>query len=96
MIDNYDSFTWNIAQVLDDVPRKRVVVVDHEDHESNPRAASRTASSTARPLFLVSTHSASGSESATMPAPTPQWIRPRSKVAVRIAMQKSALPWKSK
>src|SRR2546422_10508837 len=72
-----------LTQILDEVPGEGVVVVDHEDHESNPRAASRTASSIACPLFRVSSHSASGSESATMPAPTPQWIFPRSKVAVR-------------
>src|SRR5206468_8025597 len=88
--------TAQLAQILDEVPGEGVVVVDHEDHESNPRDARRTASSTARPLFRVSSHSSSGSESATIPAPTPQWILPRSKVAVRIAMQKAAFPWKSK
>src|SRR5258705_1833393 len=85
-----------LSQVLNQIPGEGVVVVDHQDHASSPPAARRTASSTARPLFRVSTHSSSGLESATMPAPTPRCTRPPSNVAVRIVMQKSAFPWKSK
>ena len=43
VVDNYDSFTWNLvhylrelgaelAQIVDDVPGEAVVIVDDQDH----------------------------------------------------------------
>src|SRR5690606_5322269 len=80
-------------QVLHEVPGETVVVVDYQQHARyNPFAAVATARNSARPLFMVSSHSFAGSESCTMPAPActcslPSWI-----TAVRIAIAVSASP----
>ena len=59
-----------LAQVLDQVVGERIVVVDDEDHAAyNPVCASSSARNIARALSLVSSYSAVGFESATMPAP---------------------------
>src|SRR5262249_40911444 len=63
-----------LAQVLRQVVGERIVVVDEQQHVfylivllvGRAMASART---TARALFTVSSNSASGSESATMPAP---------------------------
>ncbi len=82
-----------LAEVLREVERERVVVVDEENHR--PSSAMASACSSARALSRVSSYSAAGFESATMPAPA--WMRalPSRMVMVRMAMQKSRLPAKS-
>src|SRR5262245_45319575 len=84
-------------QVLDEVVGERIVVVDDGDHPPAPslpipRSARCTASHSARPLAMVSSHSRSGSESATMPAPAPQCAAPPEYTSVRIAIARSRLP----
>ena len=83
------------AQELHQVVGKAVEVVDHEDHELPPPLGARAivrAVSSARALLRVSWYSRSGSESATMPAPTWTVIQPSLMSAVRIVMQESKLP----
>src|SRR5207247_4921557 len=80
------------AQVLHQVVGEGIVVVDDRDHRS-PRSARCTAIHSARPLLMVSSHSARGSESATIPAPTPQWARPLAYTSVRMVMARSRFPW---
>ncbi len=50
------------------------------------------ATTSALPLFMVSWNSASGSESATMPAPVRRKISPSFTSIVRMAMAVSMLP----
>src|SRR5688572_7388208 len=57
-----------LAEVLHEVVGKRIVVVDDE-HHYNPACASSSARITAFALSRVSSYSAAGFESATMPAP---------------------------
>src|SRR4051794_35773871 len=83
-----------LPQVLSQVERKRVVVVEEKDHY-RPASAIASAVSSARALSRVSSYSAAGFESATMPAPACTRARPLRMVMVRIAMQKSRLPAKS-
>ena len=82
-----------LAEVLREVEGERIVVVDEQDHR--PSSAMASAWSSARALSRVSSYSAAGFESATIPAPA--WTRatPSRIVMVRIAMQKSRLPAKS-
>ena len=82
-----------LAEVLREVERERIVVVEQQYH--SPVSAMASACNNARALSLVSSYSAAGFESATMPAPA--WTRatPSLIVIVRIAMQKSRLPAKS-
>ena len=82
------------AEVLGQVERERIVVVDQQNHY-NPASAIASAVSSARALSRVSSYSAAGLESATMPAPAWTRARPSRMVIVRIAMQKSRLPAKS-
>jgi hypothetical protein len=58
-----------------------------------PPAACATARNSARPLLIVSSHSLTGSESWTMPAPACTCSRPSWITAVRIAMAVSASPF---
>src|SRR5438094_935026 len=80
-----------LAQVLDEVIGKGIVVVDDQDHRSVP-AASRSARIIPRALEQVSSHSVFGSESATMPAPTCTEARRPWQTIVRIVMQESRFP----
>src|SRR5262245_2066312 len=80
-----------LAEVLDEVVREGVVVVDDEDHRSVP-AARRSARIMPRALEHVSSHSVFGSESATMPAPTCTEARRPWQTTVRIVMQESRFP----
>src|SRR5207247_409163 len=59
------------AQILDEVVRERVVVVDDNNHGVPwfARLTRSSARTNAFALFTVSTYSRSGTESATMPAP---------------------------
>src|SRR5690242_970851 len=77
-------------QILHQVPGKRVVIVDDENHAAS--AARRIA----RALCWVSCHSARGSESATMPAAACTCSRPFFTTAVRIAIATSMSPLKPK
>src|SRR5205807_4312842 len=80
------------AEVLDKVVGEGVVVVDDEDHDRAPAAAMRSASTSPRALEQVSFHSALGSESATIPAPTWTDARRPWQTIVRMVMQESRLP----
>src|SRR5262249_7082277 len=73
------------AQVLHEVVGEGIVVVEDRDHAC-PASARCSASHSARPLFIVSSHSNAGSESATMPAPTPQCAWPFLNTSVRMAI----------
>src|SRR4030095_11747764 len=84
-----------LAEVLHKVVGKGVVVVDDEDHD-RPACASSRARMTALALSRVSSYSAAGFESATIPAPACTYARPFSITTVRIVMQKSRLPAKSR
>ena len=121
LVDNYDSFTWNLyqglaglgvelAQVLLEVVGERVVVV-HEQHRassgmrpatpaelarSHSSPASFSACTSAPALASVSRCSAQGSESATIPPPACTVAWPWRNISVRIAMQKSRLPRRSR
>ena len=91
-----------LAQVLVEVVGERVVVVDEQDglarraRSAHSDLATRSASNMAPALASVSRCSVSGSESATMPAPACTVARPPSRTRVRMAMQKSRLPRRSK
>src|SRR5947209_4384767 len=69
------------------VVRKTVVVVDQQDHEMPPAA-----SNMARALFMDSTYSRSGTESATIPAPACTCRTPSFTTPVRMVMAVSMLP----
>src|SRR5580698_4047039 len=94
--------TSHLAHVLGEVVDERVVVVDDEDLHLLPSPISRlpvafsTALISPAALDSVSCHSASGSESATMPAP--DWMLHFVPLATRVRMviAKSALPLKEK
>src|SRR3990170_3464549 len=61
------------SEQLHQVVRKRIVVIEDEDHRGVPPLSSwamAMALSSALPLLRVSSYSLSGTESATMPAPT--------------------------
>ena len=57
-----------LAEVLHQVEGEAVVVVDHQQHDQNPSSTSSAARISARALASVSSHSSSGTESATTPA----------------------------
>ena len=61
-----------------------------------PASAMATARKMARPLFMVSFHSRSGTESATMPAPAWMWSCRSLMTAVRMAMAVSMLPFQDR
>ena len=83
-----------LAEVLVQVEGEGVVVVDEEDH-ARP-LATLSASNSACAFASVSRSSAAGSESATMPAPAWSVARRPFIVRVRMAMQKSRLPRRSR
>ena len=62
-----------LAEVLGEVEGERIVVVDQQNH--SPASAMASACSSARALSRVSSYSAAGFESATIPAPA--WTRAR-------------------
>ena len=87
-----------LAEVLDQVVGEAVVVVDHDDpwhrrpYQSLSAAATSMARKSAAALFWVSSYSAAGTESATIPAPACTWAIPSWQTTVRIVMQVSRLP----
>src|SRR5262249_15238533 len=83
------------SQILNKVVGEGVVVIDYQNHSSNPRCARLIARINARDLFTVSMYSFSGTESATMPPPAWMYpLLPRT-TSVRIAMHESRLLLKS-
>src|SRR3990172_4403707 len=85
------------ADVLHQVPGERIVIVDDGDHcASSASVETPTARNRIFALLRISSHSRAGSESATIPAPA--WIMASSPdiTMVRMAMQKSMLPCRSK
>src|ERR1051326_2718557 len=83
------------ADELDEVVRERIVVVDDQNQREIPSAI-RSASTSARALLVVSSYSRAGSESATLPAPACQEIRPVDENLRRNRMHMSIFPEKSK
>src|SRR5438067_2451540 len=89
------QFFTQLAEVLDEVVRERIVVIDDENHSplssSNPFCASVISRIRALDLFTVSMYSFSGIESATIPPPAWTYpLLPRT-TRVRIAMHASRL-----
>ncbi len=76
-------------KVASDVADEAVVVVEHDDH-----AGLRKASTSRRAFSSASSNSAAGSDNSVMPPPAPSDALPLVKVAVRMAMLKSAEPSK--
>src|SRR5207244_1325683 len=84
-----------LTKVLHEVVGERIVVINDQNHNSNPRWARLIARIKARDLFTVSMYSFSGTESATMPPPAWTYpLLPRT-TSVRMAMQESRLLLKS-
>src|SRR3954464_3540242 len=69
VVPEYPQFLTQLAQILDQVVRKRIVVIDDDNHSSNPPSARPMARTSARDLFTFSMYSFSGTESATIPPP---------------------------
>src|SRR5512140_835350 len=85
------------ADILHEVPCERIVIVDDSDHgASSVSGGTPTARKRIFALFRISSHSRSGSESATIPAPAWIFASPPDITMVRLAMQKSMLPCRSK
>src|SRR5215475_2827228 len=89
------QFLTQLAEVLHEVVGEGVVVINHQNHSSNPRCARLIARINARDLFTVSMYSFSGTESATIPPPA--WMYPLllRTTNVRMAIQESRLLLKS-
>src|SRR6185503_19575757 len=98
-----------LAEILHEVIGERIVVVDDEHHHESampsaishqpcqrPCCASSSARSRAFALSRVSSNSAAGFESMTIPAPACTNAFPFDMITVRIAMQKSRFPAKSR
>src|ERR1035437_268478 len=107
VVAHHADLRAQLAEVLHEVVGERIVVVDHEDHLSSylsrgptpvykPACAISSARSRAFALSRVSSYSAAGLESITMPAPACTYALPADMITVRIAMQKSRLPAKSR
>src|SRR3954471_12671807 len=84
-----------LAEVLGEIERKRIVIIEQQQHDYSPASAIASAVSSARALSRVSSYSAAGLESATIPAPACTRALPLRIVIVRMAIQKSRLPAKS-
>src|SRR4030095_7741904 len=91
IISKHAQIVPHLAKILHEVVGEGVVVIDNDNHSSNPRCASCIALSSARDLFTVSMYSPSGTESATMPPPA--WMYPLFPftTSVRIAIHESRL-----
>src|SRR4030095_9119269 len=81
-----------LREVLYEVVSEGVVVVDHQDARHHSRAPMRSAWTAERALFTHSRCSASGSESATIPAPACTKARPSRITTVRMAIAVSIPP----
>src|SRR3954451_25156864 len=87
----HGDFGPELAQVVREVVRERVVVVDEQDHRCSCSASS-IAASRAASLFRPSWCSSAGSESATIPPPAWSSASPSTSTSVRIAMHVSMNP----
>src|SRR6476661_9922776 len=76
-----------LAEILSKIERKRIVVIEEQQHDYSPASAIASAVSSARALSRVSSYSAAGLESATIPAPACTRARPWRMVIVLMAMQ---------
>ena len=81
-----------LLEQMDEVPRERVVVVEHQDLHAYSLSASSIAASSAASFARHSRCSAAGSESATIPAPACSRATPSATTIVRSAMQVSIVP----
>src|SRR5690606_12782035 len=79
------------SQILHEVIRKRIVVVDHDNHDAASSAIA-IAFNIAFALLTVSSYSRSGIESATIPAPVCTYATPSLMMTVRIVMHESIFP----
>src|SRR6266702_5522781 len=95
IISKYAQVFAQLAKILHEVISKGIVVIDDDNHISNPRWARLIARIRSRDLFTVSVYSFSGTESATIPPPA--WIYPLlpRTTSVRMAMHESRLLLKS-
>src|SRR4051812_13374608 len=84
-----------LAEILGEIERKRIVVIGEQHQNYTPPSAIANAVSSARALSRFSSSSAGGFESATTPAPACTRALPLRIVIVRMAIQKSRLPAKS-
>src|SRR5262249_15731227 len=96
VVSKHAQIVAHLAEILHEVIGEGVVVIDNDNHSSNPRCASCIALSNAGVLVTVSMYSPSGRESATMPPPA--WMYPLFPftTSVRIAMHESRLLLKSR
>ena len=85
-----------LAKVLHEVICERVVVIDNDHSHQSPACASSRALTSALALSRVSSYSAAGFESDTIPAPACTLAFPPDMMTVRMAMQKSRFPAKSR
>src|SRR4029079_4168603 len=69
VVAEYPKLLAHLAQILHEVVGERIVVIDNDNHNSNPPSARSMARTSARDLFTVSMYSFSGIESATIPPP---------------------------
>ena len=83
-------------RLLEQVIGKRIVIVDQENHYPSTSDARSMAFMTAFALFALSIYSLYGTESATMPPPACTVTMPFFLAAMRMAIQVSILPVKSK
>ena len=83
-------------RLLEQVIGKRIVIVDQENHYPSTSDARSMAFITAFALFALSIYSLYGTESATMPPPACTVTVPFFLAAMRMAMQVSILPVKSR
>ena len=96
VIAHYLDFRLNGRRLLKQVIGKRIVIVDQENHYPSTSEARSMASMTAFALFALSIYSLCGTESATMPPPACTVTVPFFLAAMRMAMQVSILPVKSR
>ena len=83
-------------RLLEQVIGKRIVIVDQENHYPSTSEARSMAFMTAFALFALSIYSLCGTESATMPPPACTVTMPFFLAAMRMAIQVSILPVKSR
>lgn len=95
-IADYLDFRLDGRRLLEQVIGKRIVIVDQENHYPSTSEARSMAFMTAFALFALSIYSLYGTESATMPPPACTVTMPFFLAAMRIAMQVSILPVKSR
>ena len=81
-----------LLEQVDEVPGEGVVVVDHQELHAYSSSARSIAASSAASFARHSRCSASGSESATTPAPAWSRATPSATTIVRSAMHESIVP----